>query len=155
MRKLVITVSVGLISLFVGSVAHASLGQRSATVDDDRVKLSARLSVVHAGVYDQHTLSLDSGTVTKEYSSGGIVFAVSWHGPVRPNLKQIFADYYTQFQADNAPEGRIHMRRAMASTHTDFVVRTGGHSGAFWGFAYLPTQVPSGFSSQVLTGSGQ
>ncbi len=135
--------------LLCGS-AQASLGQKAASVDTDRARFSARMATIRVVNYDRHDLTLDSGTVTREYVNGGVVFAVSWQGPVRPDLKQIFADYYPRFQADNTPVGHIRMRRAMASTHSDFIVRTGGHSGAFWGYAYLPTQTPAGFTPATL-----
>ena len=102
-------------------------------------------------------MALESGTVAREFiRPDGTVFAVSWQGPQRPNLRQLFGDsYFSRFQADNKSNARIRMRRALTSTHSDFVVRTGGHSGAFWGFAYLPQTAPGGFPVQTLQGGAQ
>ena len=153
MSRLIKCLAVCLLGIAASGSAQASLGQKTASVDADRARFSAKMSTLRLVNYDRHELTLDSGTITREYVSGGVVFAVSWQGPVRPDLKQIFADYYPRFQADNVPAGRIRMRRALASTHDDFIVRTGGHSGAFWGYAYLPAAIPPSFTPAALTGT--
>jgi len=157
MRLAVMSLTVvGLLAL--GAPAHATLGGKAATVDTDRARLNARMAsrVAHT-TFTVHEMTLDSGTVTREFvRPDGTVFAVSWQGPQRPNLKQLFGDsYFSRFQADNKARPRIRMRRALASTHGDFVVRTGGHSGAFWGFAYLPQTAPGGFPVRTLQGGAQ
>ncbi len=154
----------GLASLIVVGVlaltspAHATLGGKVATIDTDRARLSARMAAkAEHTTFTVHEMTLDSGTVAREFvRPDGTVFAVSWQGPQRPNLKQLFGDsYFSRFQSDNKSTARIRMRRALASTHSDFVVRTGGHSGAFWGFAYLPQTAPGGFPIQTLQGGAQ
>jgi len=140
------------------SPAHATLGGQASTVETDRARLNARMaSKAVLATYAVHEMTLDSGTTTREFvRPDGTVFAVSWQGPQRPNLKQLFGDsYFSRFQSDNKANPRIRMRRALASTHSDFVVRSGGHSGAFWGFAYLPQTAPGGFPVQALQGAAQ
>jgi len=152
---------VGLImagGLALGVPAHATLGGKAASVDTDRTRLKARIaSQTDRTTYTVHEMTLDSGTVAREFlRPDGTVFAVSWHGPQRPNLKQLFGDsYFSRFQSDNTSSARIRMRRALVSTHSDFVVRTGGHSGAFWGFAYLPQTAPGDFPIQTLQGAAE
>ncbi|WP_414996580.1 DUF2844 domain-containing protein [Asticcacaulis sp.] len=158
MMRSLITGTLCLALLAFTTPAHATLGGKAATVDTDRTRLKARSAAqVDRVNYTVHELTLDSGTVAREFmSSDGTVFAVSWQGPQRPNLKQLFGDsYFSRFQTENKSTARIRMRRAMAVTHSDFVVRTGGHSGAFWGFAYLPQTAPGGFPVQVLQGGAQ
>lgn len=145
-------------ALALTAPAHATLGGKAATIDADRSRLNARMaSQVAHSTFTIHEMTQDSGTVMREFvRPDGTVFAVSWQGPQRPNLKQLFGDsYFNRFQSDNKANTRIHMRRAMASTHSDFVVRTGGHSGAFWGFAYLPQTAPGDFPIQTLRGGAQ
>lgn len=145
-------------ALALSAPAHATLGGKTATIETDRARLSARMAAKadHA-TFTIHEMTLDSGTVAREFvRPDGTVFAVSWQGPQRPNLKQLFGDsYFSRFQNDNKSTARIRMRRALTSTHSDFVVRTGGHSGAFWGFAYLPQTAPGGFPVQTLQGAAQ
>ncbi|MGZ3304506.1 MAG: DUF2844 domain-containing protein [Asticcacaulis sp.] len=134
-----------------GHPAQASLGARRESIDADRSHLRARLKSTAAGSYTVHELTGDGGAVTREYTNGaGTVFAVSWVGPSRPDLKQLFGDYFDRFQADNRPAGRIRMRRALAAHDLDFIVNTGGHPGAMWGYAILPGAVPQGFSMDSL-----
>jgi hypothetical protein len=154
----IITGLIGMVLLAATSPAYATLGGKAASVDTDRSRLNARIaSKVDRTTYTVHEMTLDSGTVAREFvRSDGTVFAVSWQGPQRPNLKQLFGDsYFNRFQSDNKSTARIRMRRAMTSTHNDFVVRTGGHSGAFWGFAYLPQTAPGDFPIQTLQGGAQ
>jgi hypothetical protein len=145
-------------ALALSAPAHATLGGKVATIDTDRARLNARMATrAEHTTFTVHEMALDSGTVTREFARpDGTVFAVSWQGPQRPNLRQLFGDnYFSRFQSDNKGNPRIRMRRALASTHSDFVVRTGGHSGAFWGFAYLPLTAPGGFPIQTLQGNAQ
>ncbi len=145
-------------ALALSAPAHATLGGKAASIDADRSRLNARMaSRAEHTTFTIHEMTQDSGTVTREFvRPDGTVFAVSWQGPQRPNLKQLFGDsYFSRFQSDNKANPRIRMRRALTSTHSDFVVRTGGHSGAFWGFAYLPQTAPGGFPVQTLQGSAQ
>ena len=145
-------------ALALSAPAHATLGGKAATIDTDRSRLNARMaSRAEHTTFTIHEMTQDNGTVTREFvRPDGTVFAVSWQGPQRPNLRQLFGDsYFTRFQSDNKTNPRIRMRRALASNHSDFVVRTGGHSGAFWGFAYLPQTAPGDFPVQILQTDAQ
>ena len=150
--------SICLALLVLSTPAQATLGGKAATIETDRARLSARMaSKAEHTTFTVHEMALESGTVAREFiRPDGTVFAVSWQGPQRPNLRQLFGDsYFSRFQTDNKSNARIRMRRALTSTHADFVVRTGGHSGAFWGFAYLPQTAPGGFPVQTLQGGAQ
>ena len=151
MKRLVLSLAISLAGLAIVSQAQAALGGKLSSVDADRAQFNARMISREAPNYTVHEMSLGTGTVTREYTlSDGTVFAVSWRGPVRPNLKQLFGDYYDRFQADNTARPRFRLHRPMVSDHLDFQARTGGHSGAFWGYAILPQSVPAGFSGQAL-----
>jgi hypothetical protein len=54
-------------------------------------------------------------------------------------------------QADNVPSVSRRGRRPLRVDRRDFVLRSGGHSGAFWGVAYLPAEIPAGFSAGDLS----
>jgi hypothetical protein len=134
--------------LAAGLPAQAALGGKSASVEADRQHLKARMSRAVASGYTTQDLATDDGTVTREYiSAAGTVFAVTWTGPIRPDLKQLFGPYYDRFQAANVGKGR----RPLRADQLDFIVRSGGHSGDFWGFAYLPFETPADFDRSQLT----
>lgn len=154
--KSVLALGVGLVVAagVVAAPAQAALGGKSASVETDRQHLKARMSRSVAAGFTTQDLTTDDGTVTREYiSSAGTVFAVTWNGPMRPDLKQVFGAYYDRFQAANANRGPG--RRALRADLLDFVVRSGGHSGDFWGFAYLPLETPAGFDLSLLTRGAQ
>jgi len=132
----------------LASPAAAALGGGAASVEADRVHLSAASLVTTAAGYTTYALTLPNGGVVKEFLGGdGAVFAVSWRAPGRPDLVQLLGDRFATFQSDNVPAAH-HGRRRLppAVNRPDFVVHSGGRPGAFHGVAYLPQQMPAGFS---------
>jgi hypothetical protein len=97
--------------------------------------------------YTVDVMVLANGGTVKEFSRpDGTVFAVSWFGPGRPDLRQLLGSHFSAVQTDNVRRGP-RTRRPLAVNRADFVVQSGGHSGAFWGVAILPGATPAGFSA--------
>ena len=133
------------------SSAHAFLGGSYATVTADRAHMAARLQTSAAATHTLHQLTLANGGMVKEFSrSDGTVFAVTWRGPGRPDLRQLLGDHFSTLQADNARRSGRPRRLPLVVNRSNFVVLTGGHPGAFWGVAYLPQAAPAGFSPSEL-----
>jgi hypothetical protein len=152
--------------------AFATLGGNAASIDADRTALgtagagatttafaastavpappaaSAMPSAVLPGATVQ-MLTLSSGTVVREYlSTAGVVFAISWQGPVLPQLKQLLGtDNFTQYtQAQSEGSGR-----GFAGVDLpNLVVNSGGHMGAFFGRAWLPQALPAGITAKDI-----
>ncbi len=126
--------------------AAATLGEDASTVPLDQAKLEAALEVADAGGYAVHLLRLPSGTVVRQYvSPSGMVFAVSWQGPVLPDLQQILGPYFAQYAAaTKAQDIGPGSRRAEAS---GLVVQSSGHMRAFSGKAYLQQKLPRGVTA--------
>jgi len=141
-----------LVCLVVSPVAHAALGGDAQSVQTDRSIMGATsnaaaqtLNAVQ-GPYTVQSLTLSSGTVVHEYlSTNGIVFAVTWQGPVMPNLQQILGSYMSG-AADAVKAYRVlHPGIGPVSVSTDnFVIQAGGHMGVYVGRAYLPSALPAG-----------
>jgi Protein of unknown function (DUF2844) len=128
-------------------VAHAELGGRYATVLADGAHMKAQVRSLPATNYTLHTLDLANGGEVRQYAAAdGTVFAVAWNGPGRPDLRQLLGTHFETVQTDNAPARGRFRRHPLAVQRTDFVMRTGGHSGAFFGVAYLPRALPAGVS---------
>ncbi len=132
-------------------VARAGLGQPFESVKADRDRMSAHMASATMATHTVSSLTLANGGVVKEFTNkAGVVFAVSWRAPGRPDLQQLLGGGFDTLQADNVGRGGRRMRAPLAVNRSDLIVHTGGHPGAFWGLAYLPQQTPSGFSAADL-----
>ena len=127
----------------------AVLGGSAESVVADQLKFQAKRAVVEMQDYTLHVISLDDGTLIREYvTPAGKVFGVSWSGPTIPDLTQLLGSYNAEFQsAVHAKTGR---RRAAAVHDSDLVVESGGHMRAFYGRAYLNSMLPSGVSQDIV-----
>ena len=135
----------------VASSAHAFLGGGYATVTADRAHMAARLQTSAAATHTLHQLTLANGGLVREFSRpDGTIFAVTWRGPGRPDLRRLLGDHFGALQADNARRSGRPRRLPLMVNRSDFVVVSGGHPGAFWGVAYLPQAAPAGFSPSEL-----
>ncbi len=135
--------------------AWASLGGSSDSITTDQT----RMAVSHRSVAGaRHTLALTNGGEVREYVNGsGVVYAVRWSGPGKPDLESLLGGHFARFQADNlnssrrGPGGaRRGLRRPPQVNRSDLKVVTGGRPGAFWGYAWLPANVPAGFDPASL-----
>jgi hypothetical protein len=135
--------------LCLQSVALANLGGDAASVSSDRQMMQGRLKSTSMQQYTLHEITTGGGTLVREYETlQGKVFAVTWKGPVPPNLQQLFGSYYDQFQSAAAASAQAHpgMHRQLSIAQSDFVVQALGRMRAFRGKAYVPSLVPSGLS---------
>ena len=142
--------AVGLALLLLCQVpAYANLGGDAQTVNADREVMRGQLRSTLMQQYDLHEISTDVGTVVHEYvTREGKVFAVTWSGPLPPNLQQLFGSYFEQYQAAAAASAQIHpgMHRQLSIAQPDLVVQSLGRMRAFHGKAYVPSLVPAGVS---------
>ena len=131
--------------------AWASLGQRMESVRADRAKLAASLSSTQGQAFVVHTLTLPAGGRVREFAApDGVGCAVSWRGHGRPDLRQLLGEHFETMQADTAVRAGRRLRVPLTVDRSDFVVRSGGHPGAFWGTAFLPQQAPAGVTLRDL-----
>jgi hypothetical protein len=97
--------------------------------------------------YNVSESTLASGTVVREYAtSAGVVFAVSWTGPQMPDLRTLLGDHFatmTDAAAKKPKAGHSQLRVA----NSDVVIVSGGHMRAYTGRAWLPAQLPAGFTA--------
>ena len=125
-------------------MASATLGEPEITVqhDVDRAHASIKSSQDRTG-YRVHEITLPSGTSMREFvTPSGMVFAVTWQGPIRPDLRQALGQYFQPFVS--APRAKFADRRHMQIQQGDLVVQMSGHMRALFGRAYLASAIPSG-----------
>jgi hypothetical protein len=98
-----------------------------------------------SAVYTEVQKDLDSGTTVHEYlDANGVVFAVSWSGPVLPDLKEILGPHFAAMAAQGARQGPG-QRSHLSVRRPEVVIASEGHMGAFQGRAWLPARLPAGF----------
>jgi hypothetical protein len=125
----------------------AALGSDMSSVRVDREAMRGQLNTISMQHYDVHEIKGDDGMILREYANGqGKIFAVTWQGPMPPNLQKLFGTYFDQFQAAAADSAHAHpgMHRQLSITQPDFVLQALGKWGAFHGKAYVPSLVPAG-----------
>jgi hypothetical protein len=138
----------------MGSIAHASLGGDSSSIETDRTVMRAEHAATQTpsvnGNYTVHEITLPSGTLVRQYaSSAGVVFAVTWRGPHIPNLQQILGDHFQTLSAHQNQQSMAG-HRSISHHAADLVIESSGHPRSFVGRAYLPTAMPSGISPQDI-----
>ena len=130
-------------------VASATLGETESSMAAEPQLANASIKETTLGSYRIHEIQQPSGTVIREYAGLDCkVFAVTWHGPFSPNLRQTLGNYFDQYAAA-APAGRQD-RNHVQVRESNLVVQVGGHMRAYSGRAYLPQALPSGVSAGDL-----
>jgi hypothetical protein len=129
--------------------AHAALGADTNSIDMDRTHLKAALRTVALPAFTVHSLDLPGGTVVREFvGASGVVFAVTWSGPFKPDLRQTLGVYFDRYCAASAKPGASHRQVVLAER--DVVIVSHGRLRAFAGLAYLPAQMPAGVTAAQL-----
>ena len=139
---------------FFAAGAHAELGGNLSGVRADSDHMAVRLASVALGSYSRHELVRPNGGAVHEFTNArGQVFAVTWAGPGKPDLRALLGRYFTTFQNANIAIGRtMHaLRRPPQVSQPDLQIQTSGHMGWFRGIAFVPSLAPSDFSAANLT----
>jgi len=142
----------GLAILAVFSLpAFASLGGNLDSVSADRVRMKANLTVTSKDTYNVHQIQAPEGTIVDEYvSSTGTVFAVAWRGHFMPDMQQLMGTYFNQYSAALQSQQRHFGHQPLNIKQAELVVQTGGHMRDYFGRAYIPSLLPSGFSPDQI-----
>lgn len=125
--------------------AHATLGQ--APTLSAALSTPATLSISsRPGGYSLHQLTLDNGTSVRELvGANGVVFALSWRGPVLPDLKLLLGTYFNTLQRETEQAHLSGSRGAPVNLARDgLVLQSNGRMRHFFGQAYVPELVPNG-----------
>lgn len=88
-----------------------------------------------------------NGVNVTEYEKNNTVFAVSWSGPIPPDLRTLYGPYFNDFnkaQQASLASGAGH--NTPISGGTTVIFDHAGHMGAYSGTAQIPNLTPYGFS---------
>jgi hypothetical protein len=131
--------------------ACAGLGSDAASVVADGAELHGVVNSTSLPQYDIEEITADDGMRVREYvGRDGVVFAVSWTGPVLPDLQRLLGTHYVEYTTALAALSRPGLHRSVRVASTELVVESGGHLRAYAGRAYLPRLIPAGISMADL-----
>ncbi len=129
-------------NLSILEFAHARLGDNeSNAVSHIRTQ---------APKYTTREVVNELNTVTEYVDTNDVVFAVTWHGVVQPDLQDLFGSYYTEYKAVNATRPRARTRTVAQIKTSRIVVIKHGHMRDVRGKAFLPNRVPVGVNVEDL-----
>src|SRR5579864_4704807 len=121
---LITTATVVLLSPF----AFAGLGEDVSSIQADQAHMQASLRSTQTSAYTLHEIQAPTGVIVREYVSAGKVFAVAWEGPWPPDMRQVLASYFGQYeQAAQAQLNSRSARRPFMVELPGLVVQSGGH----------------------------
>jgi hypothetical protein len=153
-RLLLAIATVAAIIIMTALPVFAGLGEDAGSVQADQARMQASLRTTQAQAYSVQEIQAPTGIVVREYVSpaSGKVFAVAWQGPWPPNMQQILASYFDQFQqAAQAQAGTARaIRRPLVINLPGLVVESGGHMRSFAGRAYIPAMLPQGVTAEAI-----
>ncbi len=135
--------------LAFGGTARAELGGPVSSVAADSGRMHAQIASVARANYARHDLTRSNDGLVHEYTNAnGLVFAVTWSGPGKPDLRTLLGQYFTTFQANSELIARSShsLRRPPQVNQPDLQIQTGGHMGWFHGVAFVPSLAPPGFA---------
>jgi Protein of unknown function (DUF2844) len=135
------------------SCAWAGLGGTVRSVGADRQALRGGLQSASNEQYSMHVITTDGGTTVNEYANPqGTVFAISWDGPMAPNLQQLLGTYFAQYQSASTDTAAKHPgnHRHLSVVGDDLVVQSSARQRNFHGKAFIRSLVPSGLSIDDL-----
>lgn len=136
---------------FVAAPAFAGLGQEVSSVQADQVHMQATLRTTKAAAYEVQEIDAPTGVVVREYVASGKVFAVAWHGPWPPDMRQILASYFDTYTKAAQAQANLHTgRKPLRIEQPGLVVEAGGHARWFVGRAYIPDMLPQGVSVEAI-----
>ena len=153
LRRLLLPASLALGALAaLAPPAQAALGGNADSVSADNTAVRGQLRATPFVQYDVKEITSGALTVREYVSRSGQVFAVTWQGPVPPNLRQLLGAYFGRFQGAAAAAHRANpgIHRHFALAQSDLVVQSDGRLRAFHGLAYLPALVPDGVAISQL-----
>lgn len=130
--------------------AWAVLGGQASSVASDQTSMKASMrNSITQPAYGVQSFQTATGITVKEYiAADGTVFALSWQGPIMPDLKQLLGQYFSDYV--NAARSRHGGRHHLSIKQAGLVVQAQGRLRAFSGIAYLPAKMPAGVSPGSL-----
>ena len=134
-------------SLLAALPARAALGGGASSVAADALRLGGPVNLTPMQTCDIQEIDGADGMRVREFlDRAGTVFAVTWSGPVMPDLRQLLGSDYDAYAQAVAALDRPGLRRVLRIALPDAIVEVGGHLRAYIGRAYRPAAIPAGIT---------
>jgi Protein of unknown function (DUF2844) len=133
--------------------AWGALGGDTVSILADQSAMQGSRRTTATKTYTLHEIQAANGTVVREYqSTDGNVFAVTWHGQFRPDMRQVLGSYFDQYaQAMQARSSSTRRERGPVTIQQPgLTVQLGGHMRALVGRAYVPEKLPQGMRAEDI-----
>jgi hypothetical protein len=131
--------------------ARAGLGGDLASVLDDAAELGGAVQSSPFPQFDIEEIVTDNGMRVREFlNRKGIVFAVTWAGPITPDLQRLLGRQFAVYTTALTARTRLGLQRSVRVATPDLVVESEGHLRNFSGRAYLPAMLPIGVSTAEI-----
>lgn len=132
----------------ISASAHAALGGQIDQLAAEKVSLKAVKHEIKSQAYfSVHEVTLKNQVVVREYADQqGHIFAVTWQGPLLPDLKTLLGDYAQDFQQASTKQQGTRSRSQLHSENSRIVIHATGRMHHFTGGAYLPDALPQGLN---------
>ena len=143
----------GLSLAIAAAPALAALGQApsvappsSALSSAPAARALAASPAAGTSLYTSHPLQLENGTLVQEYATpAGLVFAVSWRGPVLPDLSLLLGEFFGGYKLETDQARALGKRGSIVNVaNKKLIVRSTGRMRSFAGYAYAPELIPAG-----------
>ena len=122
--------------------AQATLGEDASSIEGNRARLQATVRVQRRAKYAVHELQLPAGSKVRQFVAyKGKVFAISWSGGWRPDLRELMGSHYERYLV--AMKGRGVPRGPVRLELPGMVLVMAGHQRAFFGHIYLTDHLPA------------
>lgn len=146
-----VAVALAGLAFTASSDAIAALGAHALSINAERAQAGAQMQSFKMPDHIRYELVMPNGGSVHEFANAaGDIFAVTWSGPGKPDLRTLLGSHFGRLQ-EGSGVGRAHMLRQPAQVNrADIQIQTGGHMGYFWGVAYLPSLAPAGFTTSSL-----
>jgi hypothetical protein len=137
-----------------GSSAPVSLRATRQAASSTASTASASSASVATPAYSTAAYSVyesrdaDGITVREYVLPSNVVFALTWQGPVRPDMKALLGNYFPNFVS--AGEERLRGTGALIQHNGELQIESAGRPGHFFGTAYLPRLVPADLRANNL-----
>jgi len=143
---LVLAASAGEVMATLGQAPSAAPPAAATSGATPGAKMLAATPAAQPSLYTLHEVLLENGTTVREYATpAGLVFAVTWRGPVLPDLSALLGGYFNTFKRETEQARLVGRRGSPVSMDRDgLVVSSNGRMRNFFGHAYALALIPTG-----------